>query len=287
MSALLSQDDIEREFGVCRATVRKARNDGKLKGIAVGKYHGRTVFHFKRKDVEAWRKTLSVKRAGRKYRAWSEDEIEAALELRPTCTAAQVGEYLGRPEKGVFQIWFRYADTAFNPMTMRRIPFHVPRAAILIAKSCVGCGKLRDARYYRPVPDGWNPRCVICVRKSKQGYKCDTDRTRDIELLQEITLEQAFNEHRRYTPGEWDVLKDKEINEVEAAFKLNRSYLAVVAQRTKLGMYGSLPRLNLGDSHWVIDFPNAMKALQQHFIAIGKPVPEQDWDWNNTMEGTK
>lgn len=285
---LLSQDEIEREYGVCRATVRKARDSGKLAGVAVGKYRGRTVFHFKRKDVERWRKTLDAKRAGSTHRAWSQDEIAAALELRSTCTASQVGEYLNRPKRGVFMIWFKYADTSSNPIRMKRIPFQVPSSAILLAKTCVKCGKLRDARYYRKVPDGLSAQCIVCHRVARRGQeRPDTEHERNMQLAQEITLEQAFNEHKRYTDDERVLIKDASLNEIEVAFKLNRSYQAIVTQRTNMGMYSSRPRLGLTDSHWSISFPNAMKALQQHFVSIGKPVPESLWDWNNTMEGER
>jgi hypothetical protein len=287
---LLTQVEVTELTGVSRACVRLAQREGRLPGTELETSpSGRVRWGFKRADVATWRATLNSNKAGTKRARWTDDQREAVIELRATCTAAQAAAYLGRSEHAVNVMWAKMGAAQTNPIAPGpRTPFNLPRNAILLAKTCTHCGKLRDARFYGQLADCLSPICALCMRgrvKRHHDINGDGPYARNVQLIQDITLEQAFNERKRYTSGERAILADRAITEVEAAFKLNRSYLAVYTQRRTMGMYPKRPRTNLPDSHWVIDFPNAAKALQDHFRSLGKAVPEQLWDWNNTMEG--
>jgi hypothetical protein len=285
----------------------------------------------RRKSLEASKVSYSAKKQGRMVWAiekseldrfmsqsppepkkpWTEADHEAIRELQESCTDAQLAAYLGRPVNALVQYLWKarkrgLLDRRENAGTYR-VPFRVPKTAILIAKSCAKCGKMRDASYFRQYTSGriegnhdaW---CQICnLSEGKRNYaklkerdpSASTNNSSVHKFLQKVTEEHADRSNMPYTMAEMDEITDVEKSTLEVALNLGRTFYAIRARRYINGVVDqrfsdvfvhNKRRKKLPDSHWTIHFPAAAKALREHFIKLGEAVPEELWEWNDTEE---
>ena len=171
----------------------------------------------------------------------------------------------------------------------RSQPWVMPRNAVLLAKSCTSCGKLRDAAYYNQrkggrYPGSYASDCRLCHNDRKRGSNKFGPYQQNAELLQEITFAQASNERKRYSEADLAEVKDTSRSEFDVALSLSRSYYAITSKRQKVGVgpWGKgAKRQNFPDAQWQIDFPAAMVAIQEHFQSLGQVVPESLWEWTD------
>lgn len=226
---------------------------------------------------------------------WTEADTEALLELAPTCTWAQIAEYLGRHPVLIRPkaLQLKRAGVEFNDRRRSRLPWHVPAGAVLLAKTCPGCGRLKAAKQFQAVKHrkgwhGWSPTCRMCRGAKRKDWLTENQKTygpylsqeNNDELLQEITFAQASRRYDRYTSREIETLSDATKSDFELALELGRTFYAVRTIRSRLGIVQPKSQLDDG-SHWLIHFPNALKALQEHFAELGTPIPEEFWEWND------
>lgn len=224
----------------------------------------------------------------RKYVRWTEDRDAALLELVGTCPMAQVAEYLDVGQDQVRRRLRRLKDLGLHDGIGRGAnysPYRVPSAGILIAKTCIDCGKLRSADHYsiscrKNRQPAYSSICKLCYRDRYRKPDSRPDRLRayneNAELLNEITYATATRRRQPYEPDEDAVIEDLTISDFDAAIKLGRSYYAVRSQRQ---MRGLVKRTT--DSYWVIHIPEAQVAVQEYFAALGRAVPEELWDWTD------
>lgn len=280
------------KLGVSIGTVQAAIKRGVLKAKMVRHpiYKKRSVYLVSERSLSEY--AASDRRPGQRT-TWTEDIDAAILELDQSCTAAQIAQYLGLTKKQIDHRRSLLLATGARDATPTKrknpLPFAMPRSGILVAKSCVRCGRMRDARYFwKCVNSKFNhdyhfPECRLCANKKKRGRpqnKHTVSRKRD-KLFQQVTTKLATNHQAEWTQHEESKISDMSKSEFDLAIELGRTYLAVRSRRTKLGLYPDR-RLHLADSYWKIDFPAAQAALENHFKELGQPVPENLWEWSDS-----
>lgn len=221
---------------------------------------------------------------GAKQRPWAEADDAALVELRASCTDDQLAAYLDRTVAAVRLRLVKLRREGAGPAKAKTGPkFGVPPGRRLLAKTCPGCGKLRDARHYVFRRDRYDHICRHCANAAKRrALRAPYPSEENVAILQEITFAAASNERKRYTDDEVAVIRDLTRDELTIALDLGRSYYAIVNKRRKLVGARRPGRLGLSpDSHWRIDLPDAIAAAREWFREHGRPVPEALWEWTD------
>lgn len=212
---------------------------------------------------------------------WTDADDAALTELRPTCTLAQIGMYLGRTTAAVIrrQDQLRRNGVDIPTSWQKKNPHFMPRSrAILVAKTCSACGQFLEAANFSYSSGAYASVCRGCTKERYLLKHGNFQRNENTELLQEITYAQASNERLRYTEDELLTLKDLTKSDFEVALTLGRSFYAIQNKRSKSGFVSrKRPRHMKGE--WIIHFPEAQVAIREHFRKLGRPVPEEFWDW--------
>lgn len=94
---------------------------------------------------------------------------------------------------------------------------------------------------------------------------------------QATTVDTAHRAGQPYTDADIAVAEDMSKSNFQVAVELGRTLFAIGILRHKMGVN---PRKSSDAGNWIIDFPNAMKALQEHYRELGV-VPESEWEWND------
>lgn len=263
----LSAKSASRMSGLGRTTIRRAIDRGQLHAVR----HGHT-WRIDPGELMEW---ATGDDRPQEYRLWSEADVTALIEMHGTCSAAQLSAYLGRAvtavNKKLDELRAGGADIPLIPHSMRhRSPFLVPHRAILLAKTCAKCGKLRDGscygRHVTTKAGQYHSWCKICTRTSRSSNAP----SQNAELLQEITYAQASNEKKRYTPAEIDIVRDTSKSEFQIALELGRSWRAIIGQRSRLGVYDGVKPKPVIDAHWVINFPAAAERVRDYYRGLGE-----------------
>jgi hypothetical protein len=243
-------------------------------------------------DLHAWAGAHIPRPHGE---AWSDADDAALLELKASCTDAQLATYL---ERTVAAVKSRLKRLYENDLAERRnpqslLPFQCPVTGIWVAKTCPYCGKLRDASQYTFKANRQGKRypltgfhsCGLAALRARgldRRPKTERKRLRDATLrkkLQDVTRDHASKWHQEYTDTDLETLMDKDKSSFQVALELGRTYAGVSSKRSGMGFRRDRSRKEYG--HWIIHFPEAMQALQERFRQIGEPVPEVMWDWND------
>lgn len=266
-----------------RVTIQKAVKRGAL-AAKRGRVNGRHVYLIDEDDLLDFKNTSYCPDKGDR---WSEADEAALIELADTCTARQIAEYLGRSEVAVTLKTTKFRRQGLMERTpgligRGKLPFCLPVGAILVARSCLRCGKLRDASQFRSQSDNryrlkglrYDHECRWCLnnRRREDGPQ----RRAKTKRLQDITLENATKRGQPYSDDEVRQILDPERSEFELALTLGRTYYAILGRRSDHGFNPRPVKPSVVKSHWLIHFPNAAKALQEHFIRLG--VPDDQWD---------
>lgn len=239
-----------------------------------------------RADFQRWYETR------RECRPFSDADIAALLELGPTCTWEQVGAYIGRSagtcKEKARQL--RRDGITVDKLAGRgmHMPWKVPSSGVLVAKTCPKCGLFRDAAQFGPRTNNASNYYPAC-RKCRNEKFVQSDRYRRMqenqELLDEVTRAEAVNLGKPYTAADDVIVRDTSISTFDAALQIGRTYSGIKYRREVLGIElgPKRPRIAGKDSHWVLNFPNAAAALQDHFKRLGLSAPEAvlgEWpDW--------
>lgn len=279
---MLSVQDAATRLGITPKGVTYHCRKGTLKGARVDTYRGPQPFKWvvEEASVEAFLAR------GRRSELWNEADVEALLELArsQSCTDAQIAAYLGTSEARVtdkLKTLRRQGARLPNRRGQRFNPFEVPASSILLAKTCPTCGKLRDASCFCRPPSlngNYFHMCKVCQadKQRARGQDKPTDRTQE-RALQAITLPLATRKSQQYTSADLELISDMSKSDFEVAIESGRTLYAIKNTRGQNGFRG--PKYT--KAHWVIQFPNALKALQKHFRELGQAVPEELWEWND------
>jgi hypothetical protein len=186
---------------------------------------------------------------------------------------------LGRSEGGILSAIAR-GRLERGQLNKNWNPFHCPATGIWIGKTCPDCGKFRGADSFGMNTGGKSgkraiyTRCRFCVTRLDQKGRA--------KLHQAMTLAQAHKKGDRYTDSDIEVVMDRTKSTVQVALELGRTYAAISALRSKL-RFNPIDRSRRKKLHWVINFPAAQKVLEDHFAALGRAVPESEWEWNDSV----
>lgn len=220
---------------------------------------------------------------------WTDADLAGLAELYGTATQAQIAKYFDRTPGAIrrkIQLMVRSGELQRRRKTIRQ--FDMPSTAILLAKTCPTCGEFLSAHMFylnrrKRRCDTWSTECRACYNRkaSEHRHAATLAWMENRELLQEITRREAVHHGQPYTGSELDIIRDEEHSPLEIALKLGRTYSAILNQRNRLGICKPNPRIKSPNTDaWIIEFPNAMKALQEHFRRIGAR-PEDEWEWND------
>lgn len=286
----LSTSQAAQRAGVTRGGIKSAIKKGYLLAVQVPGMRG-AEYRIDAAELERWQ--ASAVRRKQAHQAWTEADECALLELMVTCSNQQIAEYLGRPIRSIKMKRhdLRRRGIITGPRQWRRSsPMVIPQSGILLAKTCVRCGQVRDGAYYDRVRSGatkYRADCRICHGKN-DPRRNEYPSRENLDLLQELTYAQASNEGQRYTEDELLILGDRDQSELDVALKLQRSYYAVCSKRYKMGIRSDRPkrsRESLPDSAWRINIPKAIAAARDYFRAAGLTAPEAlhgEWpDWRD------
>lgn len=283
MTAITLQAAAAR-FGAHEATIRRAVKSGVLTAFEriPGFRNGGLLVDTA--EVASWVKGL------KRDRPWTDADVAALIELAPTCTWKQIGAYLGRSagtcSEKARQLRADGYALAHRPVGRANLPFSVPESAVLIAKTCLRCGEIRDAIQFAKNNGGgrfYDSQCRACRVKEcterRSAGRWSPGQSKD--ALNAITLPGAVNKGMPYTESDDRLIRDESLPAVEVALRLGRTYLGVRSRRAVLGVVTRGPNVINRKSQWALDFPNAAEALRAHFRGLGQPVPEEMWSWAN------
>lgn len=198
-------------------------------------------------------------------RLWTEAEDLALVELAGTCTNRQLAAYVDRKEQTVNQrlvLLRKRGLLSSDRRSPNMSPFKMSTGCILLARTCLKCGKFKGAKHFSRRSGFYRPECNNCL-----GGK-----TNRAKVLQDMTVDQATKGGQPYTLRELEIISDIEKPAVSVALELNRTYMAIRSVRKVIGV--TVKRKPV--EYWLMNFPNAAKALQEHFIRLG--VPDDQWD---------
>jgi hypothetical protein len=134
----------------------------------------------------------------------------------------------------------------------------------LLAKTCLSCGKLIDARFFRKIKESrtssgsfsWDSSCKWCVSRTSRKRPSRRNTAYD---LQSRSLEWTTNRYQEYTLSDHIILADPQLTRFEKAFSLKRTYFSVVTMCSKNNYPSRDPRKSLPPERvgqWQIQFPN-------------------------------
>lgn len=307
---LLTLTEASASSGIPANTLHVAIFQDRLKGVK-GHFSphkpGALVWAISKADLDDFARHHKPK-GNRKY--WTASDYEAIHDLQESCTDLQLAAYLGVSVGALRQNVTKARRRGLlkrSRSRRNRSPFVIPASAVLLAKSCEKCGKLRDANYFRRYTTGSNVGCYdsgchLCnVAQGKRKYKklkeidpqANTNTGTLHALLQRVTQEKAGRSNIPYTSAEMELIEDPGKSTLEVALELGRTFYAIRNRRYVNGVPDQRfsdvfthrqRRAKLPDSHWVIHFPAAAQALREHFRKLGEPVPEELWEWTDEKE---
>ncbi|UVT31757.1 DNA binding protein [Gordonia phage Patos] len=158
----------------------------------------------------------------------------------------------------------------------------MPSTAILLAKTCPGCGFILDAeKFHNHTPGVYSTLCRKCHSRRNASPEKSKDqnnkRSMRYETYQRITSKLAHRTGEPWTEEDKEILKGNGTI-FEKAVECGRTFAATSSAMKDFGFSKVADkRPNFFDQQWIIRFPNAMKALQEEFKRLG--VPEEEWMW--------
>lgn len=282
---LLSCDQAKRFTGISATRIAKACNDGELPHTVetCGKTAKRT-YKIRATDLMAW---ADGPTAPRPVRKWAADDDAAVVEMYygNACTYAQIGAFIGRSAGSV-----QHRLTKLGVMdrssrrTSNRIPFHIPITGIIIARTCVRCGDMRDADHYpttRGRKSAWCRRCHNADRRAKfRSEPYYAART----AVQTVTKRNAINDGKKYGEAEMRVIADTTRSDLDVALTLRRSLYAIHNKRQSTGNTATAargPRTASRPAMWRLDLALEERPVLEAYRTLGGVVPEELWEWND------
>jgi hypothetical protein len=215
------------------------------------------------------------------YKVWTDEEEFAIISMYGTASIGQIAEFLGR-SKGATKLRInkmrKMKRFDKKPNFQRRNPFTITRTAILVAKTCIGCGRLMSAdNFWKVGQHQYDSYCKTCKSSNNVDNQSKRHHISDpvANEYQRISLMYASRRGEPITEDDIAIINDITKTNLEAAIKSNRTYYSIVNSRYKFNASKKkFPIKETGE--WIIQFPKAMEALQQYYIRLG--VPDDGWD---------
>lgn len=189
---------------------------------------------------------------------WTAAE-EAVIVANPFLSVRDIAVILNRSPEAV-KIRRSAIRRSANPsVEAKNLNPHKNGSRPLLAKTCIGCGLLLQAKWFTGNHKGWSKTCTRCQPRgrSPQAYP---DRSREfMRRMQELTLPLATSNNQQWTLADHEVLASQDMTILEKALRLGRTYMATASMCRSSG-HKSL--VGLGDperDQWIIDNPNAIK----------------------------
>lgn len=198
------------------------------------------------------------------------------MELRGSCTNAQLAKYIGTDVRIVNRrIQFLLKRGQLDYLKPKqKSPHTIPETGILLAKTCILCGEFLSASKFSKASNSFRKRneCNKCIRNNQS----DSTRQRvnaSRQIWQKITKEEAYNNGAEWTSSDYELVADNNKSNLELAIALGRSYSAISNARFKIG---ATRHANDNIGPWIINFPEIQDKLQQEFIRLG--IPDDGWN---------
>ena len=213
--------------------------------------------------------------------AWTLDMDAALVELLPTCTRSQVAAYLG---VNLQSVKYRIRKLGIKVGHRPTSPFQIPISGLLLAKTCLGCGELLDARCFHTSGKRKHgaAQCMSCTPRMewRKGRK-----NKDAEI------KRALNDHARQSAhrhrDEWTEADDSYLaaslnkSDYRIALDLGRTIHSVCHRRHKLGLAKAVNPIDRRAGAWGINFPATQQEIEAYFRGLSRAVPEEMWDWDD------
>ncbi|OIH81925.1 hypothetical protein BLJ79_21430 [Arthrobacter sp. UCD-GKA] len=138
----------------------------------------------------------------------------------------------------------------------------------LVAKSCTGCGTLRDAAAYLLSGKSWRGKCAYCLTEWRTDYYSklpDIAKAKAWEAAKGIahtkqseSLLRAENRGKQYTSADLEILASPSLTYAEKAEATGRSVSGIKSVCAKNGFVSRFsPIKNRSFPRWGIDKPGA------------------------------
>lgn len=219
-------------------------------------------------DVRAKRSSVKKGLTDPKWNKWTkeEDDVVSNSGLK----AKEIGLILGRNTPAVQQrkqvLRRRAKGEGVDSPAHSVNPFFLNSRSILLAKTCVNCGKLMDVRWFKRAGScSYAPGCTACRRGEAKDYKASVEEKKKSQdkfnaRMRELTTPAARGGYE-YTSKDHEILSAPEKTVLEKAIETQRSYAAV---KIAVSRFSYTSRTHyLGDQAtgvWNIEFPERKTA---------------------------
>lgn len=193
---------------------------------------------------------------------WSAAEDEFIVET-PQLTTAQVAVRLGRTRSAVACRRALVARRTGVRFRVNNDPFKVGDRPLL-ARTCLDCGVLLEARLFGRDGESWRSTCTPCrverhPPRRERFDKDDGSAERANAKLQAATL-PAPRHRFPWLEDDHAVLADPDLTTLQKALRLGRTYMATASAVYKNG-YRSATGSMKEQGVWVIDNPHAPQQV--------------------------
>lgn len=282
MSRLMSINDAVQLTGLTRKAIGSAIWRGQLK--ATKESHWTPAGERERYliDPKDLREYIQKRPANDRVR-WTADLDAALTELLQSCNVAQAASYLGITTYSASHRVKALRAKGFKIPNLSRstLAYVIPKTAILLARTCLACGELRDSSQYRQRRGGQAGRETICrACESKDLMKRGAGQ-KLAKALQDISLASAHNKRSEWTLADDEVLSDTSKTDFEIALELGRTYFSVRTRRLNIGIKKRERQLD-HLAVWAINFPKSHEAVVDRFKALGTPIAAEFWEWTDS-----
>jgi hypothetical protein len=193
---------------------------------------------------------------------YAREELEF-IRATPSLTARQQAEYLGRPYGSAIGMRKIVRERFGVNFAFQKDP-NVIGGRHLLAKTCLDCGLLLDARWFRMerktrARQEWRSICTLCTSGRQNGKRAPREYKGQpwSEFLQAKSLQTASKNREPWTEQDYRVLQDPDLTDFEKAVQLNRTFYATENRVNALGYKSKTIKSILGskqDGQWVIGF---------------------------------
>lgn len=224
-------------------------------------------------------------RSGPARTEWSPADEAALLELyREGVPLKQAAAYLGRPSTSVQSKAraLRRRGEHVPALSKHAVPWLVPATGVLVARSCIACGEVRDAHQFpsrggRNASGHRNFRCNRCANSQNKANRGRHTYPAVMERLNEVTRARAVNHGKPWSEPEVRVLRDTGKSTLEVAIELGRSLYAVQHKRVLVGATLTPARGQRRPqvpAAWRIDTAVEARAMGEVLAQLGITAPE-------------
>lgn len=206
---------------------------------------------------------------------WTDEEMEMIRRTR-NLTAKEVMRHLDRSWNCIRDMRAQLAHDegiSFEKLPHANDPNCVGNRR-LIAKTCLGCGLLLEAKWFTETKSGarWTSRCTRCSTsvpcKKEYNRKYRTENRAQVqdwarkqrEVMQALTRPRASRHGFPWLDEDHNVLRDSTLTVFEKAIQLGRTYAATATAITANGYTSRVGKGDPVEGAWHINNPNEAKV---------------------------